>query len=194
VLNALFDTPVLAAKRARLLELLRTRAFAEREVTLSSGLKSNFYIDCKQVSLDAEGALLIGELFHAVIEAVAPQAIAVGGLTLGADPLATATSIVSFQAGHPRSAVIVRKEPKGHGTGQWMEGRTLIASGAEVAVVEDVVTTGASTLKAIERVEAEGLRVRCAFALVDRLEGGREAVTQKGYGLSTLFTRSDFLP
>ena len=88
----------------------------------------------------------------------------------------------------------MRKEPKGHGTGEWIEGRSLIADRAEVAVVEDVVTTGASTLKAIERVEASGLRVRCAFALVDRLEGGREAVTQKGYGLSTLFTRSDFLP
>ena len=103
-------------------------------------------------------------------------------------------SFTSYLAGTPLPAFIVRKEPKDHGTSQWMEGRTLIANGAEVAVVEDVVTTGASTLKAIERVEAEGLRVRCAFALVDRLEGGRETVTQKGYGLSTLFTRSDFLP
>src|SRR6266705_49468 len=98
--------------RARLLELLRSRAFAEREVVLSSGLKSNFYIDCKQVSLDAEGATLFGELFHAAIEQIAPQAVAVGGLTLGADPLATATSITSFRAGRPRSAFIVRKEPK----------------------------------------------------------------------------------
>ena len=95
-------------KRARLLELLRTRSFQEREVTLSSGLKSNFYIDCKQVSLDAEGAALIGALFHEVIEQVAPEAVAVGGLTLGADPLATATSILSFQAGKPRAAFIVR--------------------------------------------------------------------------------------
>src|SRR5258706_8796999 len=91
----------LAPQHARLLELLRTRAFAEREVTLSSGLKSSFYIDCKQVSLDAEGALLVGELFHAAIDALAPSAVAVGGLTLGADPLATATSIVSFQTGPP---------------------------------------------------------------------------------------------
>src|SRR5688572_8460174 len=110
-----------AEPRDRLLELLRTLAFAEREVTLSSGKKSNFYIDCKQVSLDAEGAWLIGQLFHRTIEELAPTAEGVGGLTLGADPLATATSIASFHAGNPRAAFIVRKEPKGHGTGQWIE-------------------------------------------------------------------------
>src|SRR5213076_2977495 len=115
-MQSLAERPALAAKRARLLELLRSRAFQEREVVLSSGRTSNFYIDCKQVSLDPEGAALIGELFHAVIDEVAPEAVAVGGLTLGADPLATATSIASFQAGSPRSAFIVRKEPKGHGT------------------------------------------------------------------------------
>ena len=85
-MQSLADRPALAAKRARLLELLRSRSFQEREVVLSSGRTSNFYIDCKQVSLDAEGATLIGELFHAAIEEVAPQALAVGGLTLGADP------------------------------------------------------------------------------------------------------------
>src|SRR5678815_2970515 len=148
----------LATQHTRLLELLRTRAFAEREVTLSSGKKSNFYIDCKQVSLDAEGACLIGELFHAVIDEVAPDAVAVGGLTLGADPLATATSLISFQRGRPRAAFIVRKEPKGHGTNQWLE-TTKLAPGARVVVLEDVVTTGASTLKAIERVRLAGLEV-----------------------------------
>src|SRR5438067_7556969 len=179
-------------QRARLLELLRTRAFAEREVTLSSGAKSNFYIDCKQVSLDAEGALLIGELFHAVIDEVAPQAVAVGGLTLGADPLATATSIVSFQAGRPRAAFLVRKEPKGHGTGQWIESAKL-PDGAKVVILEDVVTTGASTLRAIERARGAGLTILYAVGLVDRLEGGREAVTEET-PLVTLFTRRDFLP
>lgn len=179
-------------QRARLLELLRTRAFQEREVVLSSGLRSNFYIDCKQVSLHAEGALLIGQLFHAVIERVAPRAVAVGGLTLGADPLATATSLVSFQAGRPRDAFIVRKEPKGHGTGQWIESAGL-PPGAPVVVVEDVVTTGASTLKAIERARAAGLEVLHAVGLVDRLEGGREAV-EATCPLTTLFTRRDFLP
>src|SRR5262245_20402279 len=111
-MQSLADRPALAAKRARLLALLRARAFQEREVVLSSGRTSNFYIDCKQVSLDAEGATLIGELFHAAIDEIAPQAVAVGGLTLGADPLATATSMASFLAGRPRAAFIVRKEPK----------------------------------------------------------------------------------
>jgi orotate phosphoribosyltransferase len=178
-------------KRARLLELLRTRAFQEKEVTLSSGLKSNFYIDCKQVSLDAEGAALIGELFHAAIDEVAPAAVAVGGLTLGADPLATATSMFSFQAGHPRAAFIVRKEPKGHGTNQWVES-TKLPEGAKVVILEDVVTTGASTLRAIERARGAGLDVLHAVGLVDRLEGGREAVEAQA-PLTTLFTRRDFL-
>src|SRR5262245_5145193 len=186
-LDSIFDRPVVAGQRARLLELLRERAFAEREVVLSSGLKSNFYVDCKQVSLDAEGACLIGELFHAVIEAVAPQAAAVGGLTLGADPLATATSIASFRAGSPRHAFIVRKEPKGHGTNQWIES-TRLPAGAQVVVVEDVVTTGAATLKAIERARLAGLSVCHALAIVDRLEGGGEAVA-KETPLTTLFTR-----
>lgn len=180
------------SKRARLLELLRTRSFQEREVTLSSGLKSNFYIDCKQVSLDAEGAALIGELFHGVVEEVAPQAVAVGGMTLGADPLATATSIYSFHAGKPRPAFIVRKEPKGHGTGQWIES-TKLAEGTPVVILEDVVTTGASTLKAIERARLSGFKVLHAVGLVDRLEGGGEAVEAE-CKLTTLFTRRDFLP
>jgi orotate phosphoribosyltransferase len=180
------------AKRARLLELLRSRAFAEREVTLSSGAKSNFYIDCKQVSLDAEGASLIGELFHAVIDELAPSAVAVGGLTLGADPLATATSLASFLAGRPRSAFIVRKEPKGHGTNQWVE-CTQLAAGAPVVVLEDVVTTGAATLKAIERTREAGFVPIHAVAIVDRLEGGRDAITAH-LPLTTLFTRHDFLP
>jgi orotate phosphoribosyltransferase len=179
--------------RARLLELLRTLAFQEREVTLSSGLKSNFYIDCKQVSLDAEGATLIGRLFLAALEAHAPAAEGVGGLTLGADPLATATSIASFVAGRPRAAFIVRKEPKGHGTGQWIEASKRLRAGAPVVIVEDVVTTGASTLRAIERAREAGYQVLHALALVDRMEGGREAIVEHA-PLTALFTRKDFLP
>lgn len=191
-ISPLLDRPGFASKRARLLELLRERSFQEREVILSSGLKSNFYIDCKQVSLDAEGAALIGELFHSVVDHVAPDAVAVGGLTLGADPLATATSLQSFVAGRPRAAFIVRKEPKGHGTNQWVES-TKLAPGSKVVILEDVITTGASTLKAIERSRLAGLTVVHALGLVDRLEGGREAVVAET-PLTTLFTRKDFLP
>jgi orotate phosphoribosyltransferase len=189
---ALLDRPAFAQKRARLLELLRTRAFAEREVTLSSGAKSNFYIDCKQVTLDAEGAHLVGALFSDAIEQIAPHAVAVGGLTMGADPLATATSIASFVAGKPRAAFLVRKEPKGHGTNQWVEHPGLPA-GAPVVILEDVVTTGAASLKAIERARLAGFEVVHVLGLVDRLEGGREAVEREA-PLTTLFTRRDFLP
>ncbi|MFT3693590.1 MAG: orotate phosphoribosyltransferase [Kofleriaceae bacterium] len=186
------ERPGFATKRARLLDLLREKSFQEREVTLSSGLKSNFYIDCKQVSLDAEGAALIGELFHALIEEIAPSAVAVGGLTLGADPLATATSVLGYQAGKPRQTFIVRKEPKGHGTNQWVEATQLPAN-PKVVILEDVVTTGASTLRAIERSRLAGFEILHAIGLVDRLEGGREAV-EKECPLTTLFTRKDFLP
>ncbi len=192
-LESMLAKPEVAAWRARLHALLRERSFQEREIVLSSGLRSNFYIDCKQVSLDAEGGYLIGCLFANLIEELAPGARAVGGLTLGADPLATATSIASFQRGRPLDAFIVRKEPKGHGTGQWIEHPATLAPGAEVVVVEDVVTTGASMLRAIERLVAAGYRVVHALALVDRLEGGRAAI-EAHTPLTPLFDRKDFLP
>jgi orotate phosphoribosyltransferase len=191
--EAVFAAPGLARQRARLLTLLRELAFQEREVTLSSGLKSNFYIDCKQVSLDAEGQFLIGQLFRAAIDAVAPTARAVGGLTLGADPLASATSVISFVAGRPLDAFIVRKEPKAHGTQQWIEAPAAVRHGTPVVILEDVITTGASTLRAIERARGAGLEVLHALALVDRREGGREAVAAQ-CPVDALFSRTDFLP
>jgi orotate phosphoribosyltransferase len=184
----------LARDRARLLELLTERSFERRKVVLSSGKESDFYIDCKRTALLAEGHFLIGRLLLQAIRREAPQAVAAGGLTLGADPLASAVSLTSYLSGTPLSAFIVRKEPKGHGTGQWIEGMSALAPGAPVAIVEDVVTTGASTLKAIERAKSEGLTVLGAFSLVDRLEGGREAVEAAGHRLFTLFTRRDFIP
>jgi orotate phosphoribosyltransferase len=180
--------------RQQLLAMLTEKSFERRKVILSSGKESDFYIDCKKTMLTAEGHVLIGRLLLDAIRKEAPEVKGVGGLTLGADPLASAVSLTSALEKWPIPAFIVRKEPKGHGTGQWMEGRSNLPAGAFVAIVEDVVTTGASTLKAIERVEAEWLKVSRAFALVDRMEGGREAVEAKGYRLSTLFTRKDFMP
>jgi orotate phosphoribosyltransferase len=187
-------TDPFARDRARLLELLTALSFQRKKIKLSSGLESDFYIDCKRTALTAEGHWLIGRLLLSEIRQHAPAARGVGGLTLGADPLASAVSTVSYLAGWPLPAFIVRKEPKGHGTGQWIEGRSLLEDGAEVAIVEDVVTTGASSLKAVERAVAEGLRVGRTFALVDRLEGGREAIEARGCALTTLYTRKDFLP
>ncbi|MBI3182171.1 MAG: orotate phosphoribosyltransferase [Myxococcales bacterium] len=180
--------------RERLLELLRKKAFERRKVVLSSGKESDFYIDCRRVALTAEGHYLVGRLLFAAIRGSCPRAVAVGGLTLGADPLASAVSLTSHLAAAPLSAFVVRKEPKAHGTGEWIEGASLLSRGAEVAVLEDVVTTGASTLQAIERAQASGFIVAGVFALVDREEGGREAIEAKGYRVSSLFSRRDFLP
>jgi orotate phosphoribosyltransferase len=178
--------------RARLLELLTRLAYEKRQVILSSGKPSDFYIDTKQASLTAEGHYLVGRLVLAAIRTLVPDARAVGGMTMGADPIASAVSLTSFLEGTPLPAFYVRKEPKGHGTNQWLEGKKALPPGARVAVVEDVVTTGASTLKAVERVRGEGFQVGGVVALVDREEGGRSAVEAAGVKLLSLFTRSDF--
>ena len=181
------------ADRARLLELLRTLSFERRKVTLASGKESDFYVDCKRTALTAEGHVLVGRCLLAEVRAIQPLVRGVGGLTLGADPIASAIALTSFLEGTPVDAFIVRKEPKGHGTGQWIEGRKTIPDGSRVAVLEDVVTTGGSALKAIERCREEKLEVVACFALVDRMEGGREAIEAQGVPLESLFTRKDFI-
>ncbi len=178
--------------RLRLLELLKELSYEKRKVTLTSGKESDFYIDCKRTALTAEGHFLIGRLLFSEIRRQAPEVRAVGGLTLGADPLVSAVSLTSYLAGQPLAAFIVRKELKGHGTEQWIEGAHTVKPDAAVAILEDVVTSGGSTLKAIERAELHGFKVTHAFALVDRLEGGRAALEGKGYRLAALYTRKDF--
>jgi orotate phosphoribosyltransferase len=184
----------LEADRARLLELLRTLSFERRKVTLASGRESDFYIDCKRTALTAEGHVLVGRCLFDRVRKVKPLVRGVGGLTLGADPIASAIALTSFLEGEAVDAFIVRKEPKGHGTGQWIEGRKTIPDGSRVVVIEDVVTTGGSALKAIERCRAEHLVPVACVALVDRLEGGREAIEAQGVPLDPLFTRKDFIP
>jgi orotate phosphoribosyltransferase len=183
----------LAHDRARLLVLLRELSFERRKVILASGKESDFYVDCKRTALTAEGHVLVGRLLFDRIRAMKPLVRGAGGLTLGADPLASAVAYTSFLEGEPVDAFIVRKEPKGHGTGQWIEGRKTIPDGSRVAVLEDVITTGGSAIKAIERCRQEGLVVAGCFALVDRAEGGREAIEALGVPVDALFTRRDFL-
>lgn len=182
----------LPADRARLLSLLVAKSYAKRKVVLASGRESDFYIDCKKTALTAEGHWLVGRLLYASIREHAAMCVGVGGLTMGADPLASAVSLVSHFGDRPLDAFLVRKEPKGHGTGQWVEGLTAFAPGAQVAIVEDVMTTGGSAIKAIERVRLEGLKPVAVFALVDRLEGGREAIEAAGVQVYPLFNRGDF--
>jgi orotate phosphoribosyltransferase len=176
----------------RLKGIIREKSYEKRKVVLSSGLESDFYFDGKQTTLHAEGAYLTGKLFFEVIRGI-ENVKGVGGLTLGADPIATATSVVSYLEGKPIPAFIIRKEPKGHGTGAWLEGRKNFHPGAPVVIVEDVVTSGGSSLKAIRRAEEEGLKVLGVVTLVDRQEGGRENIEKEGYWLKAIFTKSDIL-
>lgn len=177
-------------ERDRLLEIIRVRSYEEREVTLSSGRKSNFYIDGKQTTLDPEGAYLVGRIIYHMVKG---KVEAIGGPTLGADPIVTAVALTSYLEGDPIAAFIIRKEPKGHGKGLWIEGDKALRQGARVAIVEDVVTTGGSLLKAIEVAKGHGLEVVQVLALVDREEGGREELAKAGYRLEAVFTRREIL-
>jgi len=177
--------------RSRLLELLLKESFrysADGSFQLTSGKKTSYYIDCKKVSLDAEGATLIGREIFEEIRTLPVEGV--GGMTLGADPIATAVSVISFLEKQPIQAFIVRKTPKAHGSKRQIEGN--LREGAKVVVVEDVVTTGGSTLRTLEALEDGGYTVLKVIALVDRKEGGREAIAKTGVRFESLFTIDDF--
>ncbi len=168
-------------------------SYEQREVTLASGRKSNFYFDGKQTTLHAKGGLLVGKAFWEEVKKFEGPIDGVGGLTLGADPIATATSIAASLEGQSVHAFIIRKEPKGHGTGQWLEGRKNLPPGSRVVIVEDVTTTGGSSIQAVERAEEEGLVVLGIITLVDREEGARENIEAKGQVLRAVFTRTEIV-
>ncbi len=184
------------AARDRLLELLRQRSFARKRVVLASGKESDFFIDCKQAVLTAEGHALVGEVMLAATGTLAPNEpiAAVAGVELGGCPLASAVALTSFQRGAPLDALYVRKDAKEHGSRRLIEGNTHLSHGATVVLLEDVVTTGGSTLKAAAKLRDAGYRVLGVVALVDRLEGGREAIEgDGGLKLVAVFTRDDFM-
>ncbi len=178
--------------RARLLDLLRERAFERKRVVLASGRESDFFIDCKQAELTAEGHALVGQV---MLDALAGlPCVAVAGVELGGCPLASAVALTSFQRGTPLDAVYVRKDAKEHGSKRLLEGNTRLAAGATVILLEDVVTTGGSTLKAAAKLRDAGYATPGVVALVDRLEGGREGIEAGGLTLRSIFTRDDFIP
>jgi orotate phosphoribosyltransferase len=179
--------------REQLKKLLLAKSYRQGTFKLSSGRESDFYIDGKQTTLSAEGAYLCGKLIFALIRDNPEKIQAVGGMTLGADPLVTAVSLVSHLERQPIPAFIVRKESKGHGTGQYIEGLSNLPPGATVALLEDVVTSGGTLLTVIERVEAQGFKVGLVVTVVDRLEGGAEALAARGYQLKSIFTRTTLL-
>lgn len=179
--------------KLRLKNILLTKSYRNGTFTLTSGKTSDFYVDCKQTTLDAEGAYLCGRLLLQLIAAESESIGAVGGMTLGADPIVTAVSVVSFLEKSPIPAFIVRKEAKGHGTGNYIEGLKNMEPGCRVALVEDVVTTGGTLLKVIDRVESAGFKVDLVVTIIDRQEGGAELLAEKGYPLKALFTREELL-
>lgn len=179
--------------RGRLLTLLRDRSFERKRVVLASGRESDFFIDCKQTVLTAEGHALVGQVMLDALAGLSKCA-AVAGVELGGCPLASAVALTSFQRGTPLDAVYVRKDAKDHGSRRLLEGNTRLPKGAAVVLLEDVVTTGGSTLKAAEKLRDAGYQTPGVVALVDRLEGGREAIEQGGLALVSVFTRHDFIP
>ena len=180
--------------RTRLIDLLRELSYERRKVVLASGRESDFYVDGKQTTLHAEGAALVGKLILEKIRSSDVPIDGVGGLTMGADPIATATSVVSSLDGGPLiHAFYVRKEAKGHGTQTYVEGRKNLPDGSRVVVVEDTSTTGGSAWKAVERCRNEGLDVVMLITVVNRLEGAAEFIAERGMKLESLVTLDDLV-
>ena len=173
--------------RDRLLDLLCEFAYREGDFVLSSGQKSSYYINCKPVTLHAQGALATGRVLLSMLPS---QVQAVGGLTLGADPIVSAVSVVSALEGRSIPALIVRKETKGHGTMAYIEGPVL-PHGTNVAVLEDVVTTGKSAMQAVERLRGAGYIVDRVLSLIDREQGGGELYREQGLDFQAVFTIAD---
>ena len=177
-------TSDLTTLRHKLLDLFCQLAYQEGDFLLSSGLRSSYYVNKTQVTLHPQGALAVGRLVFPLLPV---DTQAVGGLTMGADPIVTAVSIVSVYENRPIPALIIRKEAKGYGTRAYIEGPSLL-EGAKVVVLEDVVTTGQSALKAVERLKDAGYTVNQVISLVDRQQGGGELYQSAGLKFETLFS------
>lgn len=185
--NFPWATADLSRLRHQLLELFCKVAYREGDFLLSSGQRSPYYINGKQITLHPHGGLAVGRI---LLPLIAPETIAVAGLTLGADPIVTATSVVAAYENRSLAALIVRKEAKGHGTQAYIEGPTL-PENSSVVVLEDVVTTGQSAMKAVERLRGAGYQVEEVISLVDRQQGGAEFYQQQGLKFQAVFTIQD---
>ncbi len=172
-----------------LLTLLAQKAYKFGDFSLASGKKSSHYVNCKPVSLSGNGLLFISSLLFNQID---QNDTSVAGLTLGADPLVSGVVMLAAQRGRNLSGLIVRKEAKGHGTKAWMEG-PLPPKGSTITVLEDVVTTGGSSLKAVEKLRDQGYFVDRVLAIVDREEGGKKAMSEAGLDLISIFFLKDII-
>ena len=181
-----------AETKERLIDIIIERSFKYSDnppFTLASGRKSNYYFNCKPTTLDPEGMNLIGELIFAMLADA--EVTAAGGLTLGADPIANALAVISYQKGRPIKSFIVRKDVKDHGTKSAVEGN--VRPGERVAILDDVITTGGSTITAIERAKEAGLVVDRVIALIDREEGGRENILAHVGRVDAVLTRTEIM-
>jgi len=181
--------PEFNSARAELLELLLSQSLLRGHFVLASGRTSNFYLDVRRTSLHPRGAVLISRLLFETIRGSGARAT--GGLTLGADPLAAALAALSSEWGHPLPGFLVRKKTKEHGTGSRVEGG--LAAGTPVALLEDVVTSGGSALEAAAAVRELGCPIVGVWAVVDREQGGREALASEALELTALFTARELL-
>lgn len=178
--------------KKRLARLLIEKSYLEGDFTLTSGQKSDYYFDCKHTALHPEGSWLIGRFFLDMIRARG-DVQGVGGMTLGADPLISAVTVVSHIEGYPLPGFIIRKQPKGHGTNQYLEGLNNFEPGMNVCLLEDVITTGGTLLKAVDRVREQGLNIVAIMGVLDREQGGRENIAAAGFELQTIFTRKELV-
>ncbi len=179
-------------RRTALIEIIRRKSYREGNFQLASGKESAYYFDLKESTLDQEGMAIIGSLACDMIKEKSLDPYAVGGMTLGADPVAVAIAYAAWCRKRKLESFIVRKEPKGHGTEQWIEGAKAFPGGAKVLMIEDVVTTGGSGIKSVKIAQNAGFEVLGLFTVVDRLEGGAEACKEAGIPLFSLCTLDDF--
>ena len=173
-----------------LIQLLRERAVRTGDFVLASGKRSNFYVDARVVTLHAEGSRIVGDLILARLK---DEIVAVGGLTMGADPVASSIATLSTLRGRTVHAFLIRKQPKKHGTNQYLEGLANLEPGSPVCILEDTTTTGGSLLLAAQRATEAGLKVVQCITVVDREEGAAEALNKEGYVLESLATKTALL-
>ena len=173
--------------RSRLIELVKEYALSFGDFTLASGAKANFYLDCRKLTLSGEGANQIAAGILELLKSDMPDAV--GGMAIGADPITAGVITRAWQAGHPLRGFIVRKESKEHGTGRQVEGP--VQAGDRVVMLEDVVTTGGSSLKAIQHARDFGLQVDRIITIIDRQAGGKEKFEAEGVEFFNLLTLSD---
>src|SRR5262249_53422327 len=183
IIRAMYD-------RQALIDLVRSGALKFGDFTLASGKKAKYYLDGKQITLDSRGAVLVAEGLLDLLAAKGPLPKAVGGMSIGADPITASVITLAGVRNLPLAGVLVRKEPKGHGTNRFVEGP--VQPGDTIAIVEDVVTTGGSSLEAIKRVQEFGLTVTSVLAIIDRMEGGAAAFAAQQIPFDSLLTIRDF--